>query len=88
MDYLPLYTKEQAKRHLVRPGITGWAQVHGRNSISWEDKFELDVWYVENRSFLLDLKILLLTVGKVLRSEGISHGSHVTMEKFSGSNLP
>lgn len=87
MDYLPLYSKEQAKRHLVRPGITGWAQVHGRNTISWEDKFELDIWYVENRSFLLDIKILLLTVGKVVKSEGISHGKHVTMEKFSGSNL-
>ncbi|TXK82517.1 sugar transferase [Paenibacillus sp. N3.4] len=87
MDYLPLYSKEQAKRHLVRPGITGWAQVNGRNEISWEDKFKLDVWYVENQNFLLDLRILALTVVKVLRSDGISHGNHVTMEKFSGSNL-
>ncbi|GGI46053.1 putative sugar transferase EpsL [Paenibacillus marchantiophytorum] len=87
MDYLPLYTEEQAKRHLVRPGITGWAQVNGRNQISWEDKFKLDVWYVEKQSLLLDLKILALTVMKVLRSDGISHGNHVTMEKFSGSNL-
>ncbi|OPH56667.1 sugar transferase [Paenibacillus ferrarius] len=87
MDYLPLYSEEQAKRHLVRPGITGWAQVNGRNQISWEDKFKLDVWYVENQSFLLDVKILALTVVKVLKSDGISHGNHVTMEKFSGSNL-
>ncbi|KRE97089.1 sugar transferase [Paenibacillus sp. Soil766] len=87
MDYLSLYSEEQAKRHLVRPGITGWAQVHGRNSISWEEKFKLDIWYVENRSFMLDLKILVLTVGKVLKSEGVSHGNHVTMEKFSGSNI-
>ncbi|MCY9664520.1 sugar transferase [Paenibacillus alginolyticus] len=87
MDYLPLYTEEQAKRHLVRPGITGWAQVNGRNKISWEDKFKLDVWYVENQSFLLDVKILALTFVKVVRSDGISHGNHVTMEKFSGSNL-
>lgn len=87
MDYLPLYSEEQAKRHQVRPGITGWAQVNGRNKISWEDKFKLDVWYVENQSFLLDLKILALTFVKVVKSDGISHGNHVTMEKFSGSNL-
>ncbi|NOU87827.1 sugar transferase [Paenibacillus sp. LMG 31460] len=87
MDYLPLYTEEQAKRHQVRPGITGWAQINGRNKISWEDKFKLDVWYVENQSFLLDLKILALTFVKVVKSDGISHGNHVTMEKFSGSNL-
>lgn len=87
MDYLPLYTEEQAKRHQVRPGITGWAQVNGRNNISWEDKFKLDVWYVENQSFLLDVKILALTFVKVVKSDGISHGNHVTMEKFSGSNL-
>lgn len=86
MDYLPLYTSEQAKRHDVRPGITGWAQINGRNQLSWEEKFKLDTWYVENRSLLLDIKILLLTVRKVVRSEGISHGNHVTMEKFSGSN--
>lgn len=87
MDYLPLYTEEQAKRHQVRPGITGWAQVNGRNNISWEDKFKLDVWYVENQNFLLDVKILALTFVKVVKSDGISHGNHVTMEKFSGSNL-
>jgi sugar transferase EpsL len=87
MDYLPLYTEEQAKRHLVRPGITGWAQINGRNEISWEEKFKLDVWYVENMSFLLDLKIIFLTASKVLKPEGISHGNHVTMEKFSGSNF-
>ncbi|MDR6878639.1 sugar transferase [Bacillus sp. 3255] len=87
MDYLPLYTEEQAKRHQVRPGITGWAQVNGRNAISWEEKFRLDVWYVENQSMLLDLKILLLTFIKVIKSDGISHSNHVTMEKFSGSNL-
>lgn len=87
MDYLPLYTEEQAKRHQVRPGITGWAQVNGRNAISWEEKFRLDVWYVENQSVRLDLKILFLTFVKVIKSDGISHGNHVTMEKFSGSNL-
>ncbi|MBP1990364.1 sugar transferase [Paenibacillus eucommiae] len=87
VDYLPLYTEKQAKRHEVKPGITGWAQINGRNTISWEEKFELDVWYVENQSFLLDLKILFLTFNKVLRSEGVSHGNHVTMEKFSGSKL-
>lgn len=87
MDYLPLYTEEQAKRHQVRPGITGWAQVNGRNEITWEDKFKLDVWYVENQNFLLDLKILALTFIKVLKSEGVSHGNHVTMEKFSGSRI-
>jgi sugar transferase EpsL len=87
MDYLPLYTEEQAKRHLVRPGITGWAQINGRNEISWEEKFKLDVWYVENQNLLLDLKIIVLTFSKVLKSEGISHGNQVTMEKFSGSNL-
>jgi sugar transferase EpsL len=84
-DYLPLYTEEQTKRHLVKPGITGWAQVNGRNAISWEDKFKLDVWYVENRSFALDLKILALTLFKVLKSDGVSSKNHVTMEKFTGS---
>jgi sugar transferase EpsL len=87
MDYLPLYSEEQAKRHHVKPGITGWAQVNGRNHLSWEEKFKLDVWYVENRSFWLDLKILVLTFGKVLKSEGISHGNQVTMERFSGSKF-
>jgi sugar transferase EpsL len=85
MEYLELYTPEQARRHEVRPGITGWAQVNGRNAISWEEKFKLDVWYVDNRSFLLDIKILVLTVFKVFKSEGISQSGHVTMEKFEGS---
>lgn len=85
MEYLPLYTKEQMRRHEVRPGITGWAQVNGRNAISWEEKFALDVWYVDNGSLLLDLKILMLTIGKVLNREGVSADSHVTMEKFRGS---
>lgn len=85
MDYLPLYSPEQARRHGVRPGVTGWAQVNGRNAIGWEDKFKLDVWYVENRSPILDLKILFLTVLKVVRSEGVSAAGHVTMERFTGS---
>ncbi|KAB7707376.1 sugar transferase [Bacillus aerolatus] len=85
MEYLDLYTREQARRHEVRPGITGWAQVNGRNAISWEDKFKLDVWYVDNRSFWLDIKILFLTVLKVFKSEGISQTGHVTIEKFKGS---
>lgn len=86
MEYLPLYTPEQARRHEVRPGITGWAQVNGRNAISWEDKFKLDVWYVDHQSFWLDMKILLLTVFKVFRSKGISQEGHVTMERFRGSS--
>jgi sugar transferase EpsL len=85
MTYLSLYTKEQAKRHLVRPGITGWAQINGRNSITWEEKFKLDVWYVDNQSFFLDLKILILTIKKVIKSEGIKHGDHATMPIFRGS---
>lgn len=85
VEYLPLYNQQQAKRHNVRPGITGWAQVNGRNAISWEDKFKLDVWYVENQSLLLDLKILLLTVKKVFVREGIASDGHVTIEKFKGS---
>lgn len=84
MDYLPLYTEEQAKRHLVRPGITGWAQVNGRNAVTWEDRFARDIWYVENRHLWLDIKILLLTVKKVFRSEGISNANHVTMPLFEG----
>ncbi|WP_459501941.1 sugar transferase [Bacillus sp. C1] len=84
MEYLELYTEEQAKRHNVRPGITGWAQVNGRNAISWEEKFDFDVWYVKNRTFLLDMKILLLTVKKVFKSEGINQVGHVTIEKFTG----
>ncbi|WP_394172287.1 sugar transferase [Thalassotalea litorea] len=86
VEYLPLYSKEQAKRHKVRPGITGWAQVNGRNAISWEDKFKYDVWYVENQSFWLDMKILLLTVRKVFMREGISANDHVTMPFFTGSD--
>jgi len=86
MEYLSLYTPRQARRHEVLPGITGWAQVNGRNSLSWEEKFELDVWYVDNRSFWLDLKILFLTVVKVLKREGISAEGHVTMPKFTGSS--
>lgn len=85
MEYLPLYTPEQARRHDVRPGLTGWAQVNGRNALSWEERFALDLWYVENRSFWLDLRILFRTVGKVLASEGISHEGHATMERFRGS---
>lgn len=86
MEYLPLYSPEQARRHLVRPGVTGWAQINGRNAISWEDKFRLDVWYVDNQSFLLDVKILLLTVKKVFLSEGISAEGEVTMSRFTGNN--
>lgn len=84
MEYLPLYSAEQARRHDVKPGITGWAQVNGRNAISWEDKFKYDVWYVNHYSFWLDVKILWLTGLKVLRSEGVSQTGHVTMEKFKG----
>ncbi|CAK0752025.1 Uncharacterized sugar transferase EpsL [Gammaproteobacteria bacterium] len=86
MEYLPLYTKEQERRHEARPGITGWAQVNGRNALSWEEKFKLDVWYVENQSFWLDLKILILTVRKVLVRDGITQKGCMTMEKFCGSN--
>ena len=86
MEYLPLYSKEQYRRHEVRPGVTGWAQVNGRNAISWEDKFKLDVWYVDNRSFWLDLKILFLTVKKVLVRDGISGEGEATMSKFTGNN--
>lgn len=86
MEYLDLYTAEQARRHEVRPGITGWAQVNGRNAISWEDKFKLDVWYVDNCSFWLDIKILFMTIKKVFVREGISAEGHVTIEKFKGSS--
>jgi len=82
--YLPLYSPEQARRHDVTPGITGWAQVNGRNALSWNQKFELDVWYVDNRSFLLDLKILWLTVRKVLARDGISAEGESTMSRFIG----
>ena len=86
LEYLPLYSREQGRRHEVRPGITGWAQVNGRNALRWEDKFELDVWYVDNRSFWLDLKILMLTVKKVFVREGISAAGQATMPKFTGSD--
>jgi sugar transferase EpsL len=85
MEYLPLYSREQARRHEVRPGITGWAQVNGRNAISWEQKFEFDVWYVDHQSFWLDMKILALTVKKVLIKEGISAQGMETMTRFLGS---
>ncbi|EJR53257.1 hypothetical protein IIM_02621 [Bacillus cereus VD107] len=85
MEYLPLYTKEQAKRHDVKPGITGWAQINGRNTISWEEKFKLDIWYVENQSFRLDIKILLLTFWKVIKPNDVNHSDNITMERFAGS---
>jgi lipopolysaccharide/colanic/teichoic acid biosynthesis glycosyltransferase len=84
MEYLPLYTPEQARRHDVRPGITGWAQVQGRNAITWEQKFELDVWYVDHHSLLLDCRILWRTIALVLRREGISHEGQATMARFGG----
>lgn len=84
MEYLPLYSKRQAKRHDVRPGVTGWAQINGRNAVSWSEKFEMDVWYVENRTLWLDLKILFLTVWKVIRRDGISAAGEATMPKFTG----
>ena len=85
VEYLPLYSSEQARRHEVRPGITGWAQVNGRNSLSWNDKFALDTWYVDNRSFWLDIKILWLTVRKVIVRDGISAEGEATMSKFTGN---
>jgi lipopolysaccharide/colanic/teichoic acid biosynthesis glycosyltransferase len=84
VEYLPLYNAEQQRRHDVRPGITGWAQINGRNAISWKQKFELDVWYVANMSFILDIRILFLTFIKVFRAEGISSATSATMEKFTG----
>lgn len=86
VQYLPLYSTEQARRHGVRPGITGWAQVNGRNAISWEQKFKLDVWYVDNQSFWLDIKILFFTVKKVFVREGINGDGEVTMSAFTGNN--
>ena len=85
VQYLPLYNEKQKRRHEVRPGITGWAQVNGRNAISWEEKFELDVWYVDNISFLLDVKIIWLTVLNVLQRKGISADNHATMQAFKGN---
>ncbi|OWL86389.1 sugar transferase [Halopseudomonas aestusnigri] len=86
MEYLPLYSAEQARRHEVRPGVTGWAQVNGRNALSWEEKFKLDVWYVDNRSLWLDIRVLFLTVKKVLVRDGISAEGEATMSKFTGSD--
>jgi lipopolysaccharide/colanic/teichoic acid biosynthesis glycosyltransferase len=86
-QYLPLYTPEQMRRHEVKPGITGWAQVNGRNALSWEDKFRLDVWYVDNRGVWLDLKILVLTVWQVLAQRGVSARGHATMPPFSGQQM-
>mgnify|MGYP001145942641 CR=1 FL=1 len=86
VEYLELYSSEQKKRHLVRPGITGWAQINGRNLISWEEKFKYDIWYVENLSFWLDVKIVLKTIKKVLKSEGINTGENMIMNRFKGNN--
>lgn len=85
MEYLSLYTPEQFRRHEVRPGITGWAQVNGRNAVSWDERFKMDVWYVDNRSFRLDLKILWMTALKVIKREGISQEGYATMPRFTGS---
>ena len=87
MEYLSLYNQEQARRHDVRPGITGWAQINGRNTLSWEDKFKLDIWYVDNRSLYLDLEILWKTVFSVLKREGIIQDNHATMEPFRGNDI-
>lgn len=86
MEYLPRYSREQARRHEVRPGITGWAQINGRNAISWREKFELDIWYVDNHTLLLDLKILLLTVLQVFRRKDVCQPGHATMEVFTGND--
>ena len=85
MEYLPLYSERQARRHAVRPGITGWAQVNGRNALGWEERFELDLWYVEHQSFRLDLKIIALTAWRMLRPQGIAQPGQATMSKFTGS---
>lgn len=85
--YLPRYSPSQARRHEVRPGLTGWAQINGRNAISWDEKFALDVWYVDNRTFLLDLKIILITMAKIVRRDGISGEGEVTMSEFMGATL-
>ncbi len=88
LDYLPLYNAEQARRHDLRPGITGWAQVNGRNAVDWPERFALDTWYVDNRSFALDLKIMVKTVGKVLARDGVTSAGSVTMERFTGNPPP
>lgn len=85
MEYLPLYNSRQSRRHEVRPGITGWAQVQGRNALTWQERLELDVWYVENRSFRLDIQILVRTFVTVLSREGVTHGGHATMPRFTGN---
>lgn len=85
MEYLPLYSAEQARRHDVRPGVTGWAQVNGRNALSWEEKFRLDVWYVENRTLFLDIRIICMTLRKVIKRDGISAAGEATMPKFGGT---
>jgi lipopolysaccharide/colanic/teichoic acid biosynthesis glycosyltransferase len=85
MEYLPLYSLRQARRHNVKPGITGWAQINGRNSISWNEKLDMDVWYVDNKTFLLDLKILFLTLFKVIKQEGINKNGYITTDKFKGN---
>ncbi|GAA5786398.1 hypothetical protein YWS52_27210 [Chitiniphilus shinanonensis] len=85
MEYLPLYSTHQARRHEVRPGITGWAQVNGRNAIGWEEKFDLDVWYVENQSFALDIRILILTIKSVLSRKGVTQEGRATADKFKGN---
>lgn len=85
-EYLPLYNEVQRQRHQVKPGITGWAQINGRNAVTWERKFELDVWYVQNQTFWLDIQILFKTVGKVFKTEGISQQGQVTAERFSGTD--
>jgi sugar transferase EpsL len=86
VEYLPLYSNEHSRRHEVKPGITGWAQINGRNTISWHEKFELDLWYIQNQSFFLDIKILFLTISKVFLQEGINKSKDITMEKFNGYN--
>lgn len=86
MEYLPLYTERQARRHVVRPGITGWAQINGRNALTWEEKFELDVWYVDNRTLWLDIKILFLTVWKVVKRDDINQDGEATMTRFTGND--
>ena len=88
MEYLPLYSARQARRHEVRPGVTGWAQVNGRNAIGWDSKLDLDIWYVDNRSLGLDIRILLMTIGKVFRREAISAQGHATMPRFEGNASP
>jgi sugar transferase EpsL len=86
-EYLDLYTEDQLKRHLVKPGVTGWAQINGRNAISWEKKFELDLWYIENLTFFLDIKILFITLYNVIRGKGISQQGHATIGRFKGESL-